>query len=190
MKKNFFFFFCILIFFPVTAQEKIVLFPNERFREVQSFVKDKNYNKEIAFFINFKINSGQNRFFIVDIKNNKILEKGIVAHGSGSVIKDSEKLKFSNNEGSYQSSLGKYIIGSSYVGTFGKSYRLQGLDSSNNNAMKRAIVLHKLACVSDLPSKNLSCLSLGCPMVSPNFFKKVEKYIDSSSKPIILYAFY
>jgi hypothetical protein len=28
------------------------------------------------------------------------------------------------------------------------------------------------------------------PMLSPNFFKVAEKYIDASKKPIILYAFY
>ena len=97
---------------------------------------------------------------------------------------------FSNTENSYQSSLGKYEIGSSYTGKFGKAYRLKGLDKTNSNALKRAIVLHSYYCISDVETKELACLGLGCPMLSPNFFKVAEKYIDGSKKPIILYAFY
>lgn len=56
--------------------------------------------------------------------------------------------------------------------------------------MQRAIVLHSLGCVSDVESDDLACLSLGCPMLSKKFFTEAAKYIDSSKKPIILYAYY
>lgn len=164
--------------------------PSEKIVQIKNFVKDTKYNQDLAIFINFRIPSNKFRFFIYDLKNDKILEKAIVAHGSGSVVKGSNDLVFSNVENSYQSSLGKYQIGSSYVGTFGKSYRLIGLDKTNSNAVKRAIVIHPYYCISDVETQNLACLSLGCPMLSPNFFKVVEKYIDGSKKPIILYAFY
>lgn len=164
--------------------------PSEKIVQIKNFVKDTKYNQDLAIFINFRIPSNKFRFFIYDLKNDKILEKAIVAHGSGSVVKGSNDLVFSNVENSYQSSLGKYQIGSSYVGTFGKSYRLIGLDKTNSNAVKRAIVIHPYYCISDVETQNLACLSLGCPMLSPNFFKVAEKYIDGSKKPIILYAFY
>lgn len=164
--------------------------PSEKIVQIKNFVKDTKYNQDLVIFINFRIPSNKFRFFIYDLKNDKILEKAIVAHGSGSVVKGSNDLVFSNVENSYQSSLGKYQIGSSYVGAFGKSYRLIGLDKTNSNAVKRAIVIHPYYCISDVETQNLACLSLGCPMLSPNFFKVVEKYIDGSKKPIILYAFY
>ena len=164
--------------------------PSEKIVEIKNFVKDTKYNQDLVIFINFRIPSNKFRFFIYDLKNDKILEKAIVAHGSGSVVKGSNDLVFSNVENSYQSSLGKYQIGSSYVGTFGKSYRLIGLDKTNSNAAKRAIVIHPYYCISDVETQNLACLSLGCQMLSPNFFKVAEKYIDGSKKPIILYAFY
>ncbi len=164
--------------------------PKEKIQEVKSFVSGKNYNQNLAIFINFKIPSGSYRFFIYDLKNDIIVEKAIVSHGSGSVVPNSTALRFSNTVGSYQSSLGKYAIGSSYVGTFGKSYRLTGLDSSNSNALKRAIVLHSYDCIGDVETSELACLSLGCPMLSKKFFKVAEKYIDTSKKKIILYAFY
>lgn len=161
-----------------------------RLKEVKSFVEGKNYNEKIAFFIDFKIHSGKFRFFICDLLTGKILKKGLVAHGSGSVVSNSRSLKFSNVENSYQSSLGKYSISSKYYGTFGWSYRLKGLDKTNSNAMKRAIVMHGLACVKDNESTEETCLSLGCPMVSAAFFKTAAQYIDASKNPIILYAYY
>ena len=164
--------------------------PSEKIVKIKNFVKDTKYNQDLVIFINFRIPSNKFRFFIYDLKNDKILEKAIVAHGSGSVVKGSNDLVFSNVENSYQSSLGKYQIGSSYVGAFGKSYRLIGLDKTNSNASKRAIIIHPYYCISDVETQNLACLSLGCPMLSPNFFKVAEKYIDGSKKPMVLYAFY
>lgn len=186
--KNILIFICLILFSSdLKSQEKI---SGDKINEVRSFIAGSKYNQDFAIFIDFKIPSNKYRFFIYDFKNNKILEKAIVSHGSGSVIKNSDELKFSNIEGSYQSSLGKYEIANSYIGTFGKSYRLKGLDKTNNNAMQRAIVLHSLACVPDEETEDLACLSLGCPMLSKKFFEVAAKYIDESKKPIILYAYY
>ena len=81
------------------------------------------------------------------------------------------------------------MISEKYKGQFGLSYRLDGLDETNSNARKRAIVLHRLDCVPDIEQKNEICLSWGCPMVSDNFFKILEQHIDKSDKKIILYAY-
>ncbi|WP_265427749.1 murein L,D-transpeptidase catalytic domain-containing protein [Chryseobacterium sp. YIM B08800] len=175
---------------PSKAQENTDILPKERISELKNYIKDKNYNQNLAVFINFKITSGKYRYFVYDLKNDKIVQKAIVSHGSGSVIKNSNQLKFSNVEGSYQSSLGKYEIKESYSGQFGKAYRLNGLDSTNSNAMQRAIVLHSFGCVPDHESQNLACLSLGCPMLSIKAFNETAKHIDQSKKSIILYAFY
>ena len=193
--KNICFLFLFLIFScdsksQETVKQSSSLLPANKIEQVKNFIKDKKYNQELAIFINFRIPSNKFRFFIYDLKNNKILEKAIVAHGSGSVVEGSNDLVFSNTENSYQSSLGKYEIGSSYIGKFGKAYQLKGLDKTNSNALKRAIVLHSYYCISDVETKELACLGLGCPMLSPNFFKVAEKYIDGSKKAIILYAFY
>lgn len=164
--------------------------PQARITEIKNYIKDKKYNQNIAVFINFKIPSGKYRYFIYDLKNNKIIQKAIVSHGSGSVVQGSNNLQFSNIEGSYQSSLGKYAIGVSYIGQFGKAYRLKGLDPTNDNAMERAIVLHSFSSISDVESEKPAALSLGCPMLSINAFKETSKYIDRSEEPIILYTFY
>lgn len=172
------------------SQNASVQIPKDKITELKTFLKGKNYNQDCAVFINFKIKSGKYRYFVYDLKNDKILQSAIVSHGSGSNGKVYGDLKFSNTENSYQSSLGKYEIRESYKGQFGKSYRLDGLDSTNSNARKRAIVLHSLDCVSDEETENPACLSLGCPMLSPKAFQQTEKYIDNSGKTMILFAFY
>lgn len=191
MMKQFVFLFLFIISCSQTkSQQNHLIVPVAKVLEIKNFVKGKNYNQDIAVFINFKTHSGKYRYFVYDLKNDKILQKAIVSHGSGSVISKSDALKFSNVENSYQSSLGKYEIRESYVGNFGKSYRLKGLDPTNSNAMQRAIVLHSYYCIPNQESENLACLSLGCPMLSKNAFNLTAKYIDQSKQPIILYAFY
>lgn len=190
MKRFIFLFLFIISCSKTQSQQSQPILPADKISEIKNFLKGKEYNQEIAVFINFKMHSGKYRYFVYDLKNDRILQKAIVSHGSGSVISRSNNLKFSNVEGSYQSSLGKYEIRESYSGKFGKAYRLKGLDSSNSNAMQRAIVLHSYDCIQDRESENLACLSLGCPMLSKIAFNQTAKYIDQSKKPIILYAFY
>jgi hypothetical protein len=164
--------------------------PKSKILEIKDYIKGKNYNQDLAVFINFKVHSGKYRYFVYDLKSDKILQKAVVAHGSGSVVKNSQNLQFSNINGSFQSSLGKYEIKESYSGKFGKSYRLNGLDPTNSNAMSRAIVLHSYGCIPDKESTDPACLSLGRPMLSQNAFNQTAKYIDQSKQSIILYAFY
>lgn len=192
MKKFIFMFLLIIFCSNVESQENKTsdILPEAKVMEIKNFLKGKNYNQNIAVFINFKTYSGKYRYFVYDLKSNKILQKAVVSHGSGSVIKNSDALKFSNTEGSYQSSLGKYEILNSYNGKFGKAYRLNGLDADNSNAMERAIVLHSFGCVPDQESQNPACLSLGCPMLSVNAFNQTSTYLDQSKQPVILYAFY
>lgn len=189
--KNFILLFLFTIScFRYHAQETNNDLPQSKVLEIKNYIKGKNYNQNVAVFINFKTHSGKYRYFVYDLKNDKILQKAIVAHGEGSVVKNSNTLQFSNVNGSHQSSLGKYEIRESYTGKFGKAYRMQGLDVTNSNAMSRAIVLHSYYCVPDTESTGQTCLSFGCPMLSQNAFNQTAKFIDQSKQPIILYAFY
>lgn len=164
---------------------------NVQVTEVKAIINTKsNYNTKIAFFVDMKIKSGKNRFFVYDLVNEKIIDQGVVAHGSGSETKIKGELKFSNEPNSNSTSLGRYSIGKSYKGMFGKSYRLSGLDETNSNAIKRAIVLHPYSAVPEEEQDYYISNSHGCPMVSENFFKRLEKIIDNSKSNIILNVYY
>lgn len=163
----------------------------DAFNRVNDLVKkDKKSNKNIAFLLDMKKLSGRNRFFVVDLQNNRILDQGLVAHGSGSETGKAGRLKFSNQDNSYATSLGLYSIGTSYNGRFGKAYKLYGLETSNSNAYSRNIVLHKYDSMPDDEQIAPICLSQGCPMVSVKFYERLQPIIDSSQKQIILNIYY
>lgn len=159
--------------------------------EVKRLVNSNSkYNTDIGFFIDMSILSGKNRFFIYDLKNNKLLDKGLVGHGSGSETGIAGQLKFSNTANSLCTSLGKYAIGYSYKGSFGKAYKLYGLDKTNSNAFARNVVLHKYSAVPFEEQEYEICNSYGCPMVNEKFFGQIEKILDNSKKKIILTIYY
>ncbi|MDA6068868.1 murein L,D-transpeptidase catalytic domain family protein [Flavobacterium sp. AC] len=148
------------------------------------------YNKNFAFFIDMKVHSGKFRFFVYDLKNNKIIDRGIVAHGSGSETGIKGKLKFSNIPNSLSTSLGTYSIGNQYYGKFGKSYRLHGLDATNSNAFSRDIVFHYYFDVPYKEQDNYICNSYGCPMVNKKYFNRIAQIIDNSKSHIVMSIYY
>jgi hypothetical protein len=164
---------------------------NDQVEEVKKIINNNSkYNKEIAFFIDMSIPSGKNRFFIYDLKNNKIIDEGLVAHGLGSETDVKGKLKFSNTNNSLCTSLGRYSIGNHYNGKFGKAYKLYGLDKTNCNAYDRNIVLHKFSSVPYEEQDEFICKSFGCPMVNEKYFGRLEKILDNSKTNIILSIYY
>lgn len=201
MKKIFFVLFFILLAFvayqfiykkesavPVVVTNNRI---NSHVNEIKKIISNSTkYNKEVAFFIDMKIPSGKNRFFVYDLKGNKIIDKGIVAHGSGSETGIQGKLKFSNVENSLSTSLGSYYIGNYYTGKFGKAYKLYGLDKTNNNAFKRDIVFHYYYDVPYNEKDGYICNSYGCPMVNKRYFERIAKIIDASDSNILMRIYY
>lgn len=153
-------------------------------------VIDHRFSNKIAFLVDMKIKSGKNRFFVYDLQNDKILDQGLVAHGCGSETGIKGELKFSNEPNSNSTSLGRYSVEKSYNGIFGKAFRLNGMDESNSNAFKRAIVLHQYSAVPYEEQEYYIARSHGCPMVNEVFFKRLEKVIESSDAKIMMYVYY
>lgn len=175
---------------PIIEDRSLILSKiNAKAQEAKSYAAAHNLNTHLSFLVNMEQHSGQKRFYVYDLQKNHILDTGLVAHGSGKQI-FAERPKFGNTHGSGLSSLGKYKIGEKYKGRFGTAYRLHGLEASNNNAFGRAVVLHSFVCVpNDETYPNPLCNSLGCPMVSTNFLKKLSHLIDAEKKPIVLWVF-
>lgn len=166
-------------------------FKTDRFDHQIADVKDllrsnATYNAKIAFLVDMQIKSGKYRFFVYDLVKGEIIDQGLVAHGSGSETNIRGDLKFSNEPNSRSTSLGRYSVGRSYKGMFGKAYKLAGLDKTNSNAEKRAIVLHSYSAVPSEQQDYYITNSQGCPMISEDFFKRLEKIIDASKSKIIL----
>lgn len=161
---------------------------NAQLADAKKYCKEKGFNTKVAFFSNMSIRSGKNRFFIVDLENDSILNSGLVTHGHCQNYA-SVKPSFSNVSGSNCTSLGHYKIGYKYDGRFGTAYKLYGLDKTNSNAFDRFVVLHSHSCVPDYESAVGICRSEGCPTVSPYFLSELGKIIDASSKPVMLWIY-
>lgn len=86
--------------------------------------------------------SGQPRFHLLDLEGGRS-KSFLVSHGSGSDPRHTGWLqRFSNQEGSNASSEGAFLTANYYHGKHGHSQRLIGLDSTNDQALPRAIVVH------------------------------------------------
>lgn len=159
---------------------------NTHSEKALAYTKSNMYNSNIAFLIDMSIESGKNRFFVMDLKKDSIICEGLVTHGRCNQNWLNGR-KYGNTVGCGCTSLGKYIIGISYNGKFGLAYKLHGLDSTNSNAFKRFVVLHSHECVPDNETHPLPiCQSDGCPTVSPDFLKTLKPIIDSSKLPVLL----
>ncbi|MBP8114135.1 MAG: murein L,D-transpeptidase catalytic domain family protein [Chitinophagaceae bacterium] len=158
---------------------------------IRDYAKANNYSMEYCFLVDMSIPSGKNRFFVYNMRKDSLEFSALVAHGFGSTQKDcGDQLVFSNNNYSFKTSLGKYKIGKPYKGQYGLSYKLYGLDSTNNKAFERAIVLHSDQHVPEqeiFPGKIFQ--SAGCPTVSPSFLPILGSFIKSSQKPILMWIY-
>jgi L,D-transpeptidase catalytic domain len=154
----------------------------------KQFIVKNKYNKDVCFLIDMKLRSGSNRFFVYDLKNDSVLQSGVVTHGRCNERWLTGR-KYGNEPGCGCTSLGKYKIGNAYNGRFGLAYKLHGLDSTNNNAFKRFVVLHAHDCVPENEVWSDICQSDGCPTVSPGFLQELKTIINQSKKPTLLWIY-
>ena len=139
-------------------------------------------NDSLITIIDFSKASTEKRLFILDLKNKKIVKKTLVAHGMRSGLNIAEE--FSNKRHSNKSSLGLYITNETYSGKHGYSLRLDGKSVGlNNNARKRAIVIHGANYVSEKFIKRNDRIgrSFGCPAVSEDESEEIINLIKEGS---------
>ncbi len=162
---------------------------SNRASEIARYAEQKGFSNKYCFLIDMSLPGGRNRFFVYDLEKGSVAYAGLVAHGSCNE-RFLSRGRFSNLSGSGCSSLGKYKVGAFYYGSYGESFRLHGLDQSNSNAFPRGVVIHGYDCVPDEEIyPRVLCNSLGCPMVSYNFFDKLASIIKNSDKPILLWIY-
>jgi hypothetical protein len=163
----------------------------QRTSEMHRFLAGGEFADDYCFMVDMSIPSGKKRFFVLNLKNDSVELASLVSHGSGSYKPNCQDvLTFSNAPNSNATSVGKYKIGVSYYGTYGLSYKLFGLDSSNNKAFERAVVLHSDSYVPDKETYPRHIYeSAGCPIVSPSILNILGKYIKNSAKPLLLWIY-
>lgn len=151
--------------------EKVARYYDDHYNEIR--------NRRYVTIIDFSRHSSEKRFFLFDLLDGTV-NRYNTSHGKNSDRnKDGYATDFSNVVNSKKTSLGFYFTLGTYQGGHGHSMRLQGLERSNSNAYKRAIVVHPAAYVRE--ADNYAGLSWGCPALDHAVSKEIiEKIKDGS----------
>jgi L,D-transpeptidase catalytic domain len=151
--------------------------------------KHKVKNQDILTIVDFSLPSVKDRLYVINVKTGDILLSAPVTHGLNSGPNSLWATNFSNKPNSLESSLGVYVTENSpYYGQWGYSLRINGLETSNNNAKSRDIVVHgyNSASRSYLKSYGFLGTTYGCFGVDPALAHQLIGYIQGGS---VLYAY-
>lgn len=165
---------------------------DKKAKEGFAFVKQNKMDTTVCILIDMSISSGKFRLFVYDFQKDSILLSGLCAHGSGITTPVDDKPVFSNVENSHCSSLGKYKIGARSYSSWGihVNYALHGLETTNNNAYKRVVVLHSWEGINDVEiAPQRLAQSWGCPTVSNQMMEELDALLKTKKKPVLLWIF-
>lgn len=149
---------------------------------VAGYYKIDNRKRELLTLIDFSRPSTAKRLFVFDMRERKVLFSSVVSHGKNSG--DNYATSFSNEYGSYKSSLGFYLTESTYQGKNGYSLILNGLEKGiNDRARERAIVMHGAAYADPSVVSRGGRLgrSFGCPAVPQKLSRPIIDAIKGGS---------
>lgn len=98
---------------------------------VTGYHKIAGRKRDVLTLIDFSRPSTEKRLFVFDMKQRRLLFSSVVSHGKNSG--DKYATSFSNEYGSYKSSLGFYLTETTYQGRNGYSLILNGLEKGIND---------------------------------------------------------
>jgi hypothetical protein len=136
----------------------------------------------------FSQSSSNQRLYVIDVRNRRLLYRTYVAHGINSGQEFASA--FSNRMESCKSSLGFYITSGTYYGFNGLSLRIQGVDKGfNDNAARRAIVIHGASYVSTriLRKYGVMGTTYGCPAIPDEMTTQIIPVVKNGTCFFIYY---
>lgn len=164
---------------PIEAMQKLIEYKNKNFP-----------NKRLRYWAisDFTLHSANKRLFIFDTEEGTV-DRYYVAHGKGSDPKFTGWCgKFSNEPGSLCSSKGIYLCAETYIsGKFGYAMRMDGLEETNSNVRKRAVVFHggKYAEDAYIKANHKTGRSEGCQAVGFQYSKDLINKLKNGSLLIV-----
>lgn len=138
-------------------------------------------NTKYLTIIDMSVSANSERLYIINMETQQLEHKSLVAHGRNSG--GTYAKQFSNKVNSYQTSLGFYKTAETYIGKHGFSLRLDGLEFSNNNARRRAVVIHEADYANPNYIKKNGRLgrSYGCPSLPKKDYTAIINKIKNGS---------
>lgn len=172
------------------SQRNIKFFSDSAYQ----YCVSEGLNRNFYFLVDLNQHSGLKRFYVWDFEKNTAIDTFMVSHGCGKSTWYSDKTKdnptISNEPESHCSSVGRYLIRERGFSSFGIGikYSLQGIDVTNNNAYKRAIVLHSWDPVTDYEVYPMGTAEgWGCPAVSNNTMRYLDTLLKSSDRVTLMW---
>ena len=177
---------------------------NERAEDTLEYCEENGYSTEYCLLVDYGRHSGRVRLFLWDFENEKPVLKSLCAHGYGKGS-TARKPVFSNEVGTFCSSLGHYKVGKEK--TMGKpkgrkALVLYGKDKTNSSALKRGILIHPVSLpnfsiypflipvkVHNVFGHKIRPKSEGCITIPFRKYSKVVETVKSSSKPLMLWVY-
>jgi hypothetical protein len=138
--------------------------------------------------IDYSLPSIEQRLWVFDLNNGRLLFKELVAHGRNTG--ENMAARFSDAANSLQSSIGLFRTADTYVGSNGYSLRLDGLERGfNGHARDRAIVMHGAPYVNASVAAMQGRIgrSWGCPALREAIARKV---IDTIRGGGVIFSYY
>ena len=177
---------------------------DERAEEALEYCNKNGYSTEYCLLVDYGRHSGRVRFFLWDFQKEKQVMKCLCAHGYGKGS-TARKPVFSNEPGSFCSSLGHYRVGKEKTMSKPKGRKalvLYGKDKTNSNALQRGILIHPVSLpnfsiyplmipvkVHKVLGHKIRPKSEGCITIPFRKYEKVSKAAKSSNKPLMLWVY-
>ncbi len=152
-----------------------------------AYLKTDERTKPYLTIVDYSQPSTQKRFYVMNMKENRLIYRTWVAQGE-----NSGKLwaqYFSNGFNTHESSLGTFITQNTYHGRAGYALRLKGLTpGKNTNAYERDVVVHGASYVSKkfIDQNGYLGHSWGCLALPLNMYRKVINTIENGS---VIYSY-
>ena len=177
---------------------------DERAEEALEYCKENGYSTDCCLLVDYGRHSGRARFFLWDFEKEKPALKCLCAHGYGKGS-TARKPVFSNEPGSFCSSLGHYKVGREKAMSKPKGRKalvLYGKDKTNSNALQRGILIHPVSLpnfsiypflipvkVHKVLGHKIRPKSEGCITIPFRKYSEVVETVKSSSKPLMLWVY-
>ena len=177
---------------------------DERAEEALEYCNKNGYSTEYCLLVDYGRHSGRVRFFLWDFEKEKPVLKSLCAHGYGKGS-TARKPVFSNEPGSFCSSLGHYRVGREKTMNKPKGRKalvLYGKDKTNSNTLQRGILIHPVSLpnfpiyplmipvkVHKVLGHKIRPKSEGCITIPFRKYEKVSKVAKSSNKPLMLWVY-
>lgn len=177
---------------------------DKKAQEALEYCKKNNYSTDYCLLVDYGRHSGRVRFFMWDFEKSRPALRCLCAHGYGKGSTARQPI-FSNETGSFCSSLGHYRVGKEKSMSKPKGRKallLYGKDKTNNNALQRGILIHPVYLpnftlyplmipvkVHKVFGHKIRPMSEGCVTIPFRKYADVAKTVKASEKPMLLWVY-